>query len=548
MRPIHLVAPTLAFPLCLALTACGDDDAASSGSSDTEQATDGATTGTTGGTDSGTTGVPVEPYPARGLTVTRVELNQGVAIPIGLDGGEVGGEGRNAYVVPRRDSLFRIYVDVADDWVEREIEARLTLVQADGTEKVISELFTISEDTRDADITSGPYFGVEAEDMLPGVKYKVSLWETQWGYENEPAPEPAPILPVNGATAFVGVEDSYQNMRVVLVPVDYSYGGCDTVVDGEAIHGAFHSALLQQNPVENLELEVHAPYEVTYDMGSYNGLSTLVNEMSQLRAAEGATPEVYYYGIFDNCGKCIGAGGGVSGGCTVGLAANITGGQKSDAWARAAAGQLNNGADQTFVHEVGHTQGRRHIECPSAGTQAAGTDPSYPYENGSIHVWGFGIRDYSLRHPTANADYMSYCSKAWVSDWQWNATYKRIKALSEWEGEGGVAPEQGGPGLLIGAIEADGTEDWWTVPGALEADSERSAIEAVRFSVGGEEIVEAAQISVRPHGETVVVVAPLPAGIDLEAAELRFDDGDEVRAITLDPAKILHASDRLSAE
>ncbi|MEZ4381691.1 MAG: hypothetical protein R3A79_10095 [Nannocystaceae bacterium] len=543
MRPIRLVTTTLALPLCLAFAACAGDDV---GTADTEQATDGATgTGTDSGTSTGQ--VDVEPYPARGLTITRVELNQGVAIPIGLDGAEVGGAGRNAYVVPRRDTLIRVYVDVADDWVEREIEGRLTLVQTDGTEKVISELFMISEDTRDSGITTGPYFGVEAGDMLPGVKYKVSLWETQAGYETEPEPVPAPMLPVDGSTAFVGVEDSYQSMRVVLVPVDYSYGDCEAVVDGDEVQGPFHTALLQQNPVENLELEVHAPYKVTYDMTKYNGLNQLVNEMSQLRAAEGAAPEVYYYGIFDNCGRCIGSGD-INGGCTVGLAANITGDGKSDAWGRAAAGQLNGSADATFVHEIGHTQGRRHIECAGAGVQAAGTDNSYPYDGGSIHVWGFGIRDYGLRHPTANSDYMSYCSKSWCSDWQWNATYKRIKTLSSWETEGAAAPEGRGPGLLIGSVDPDGNEDWWTVPGALAGDAERSLDHAVRFAVDGEERVEAAQISLRPHGSTINVVVPLPEGIDLEAAQLRYDDGDEVRAIVLDPAKVLHRGDWLTAQ
>jgi hypothetical protein len=125
-------------------------------------------------------------------------------------------------------------------------------------------------------------------------------------------------------------------------------------------------------------LQVHAPFEVRYDLTEFNGLSTLVGEMSQLRAAEGADPNVYYYGLFDNCGECIGAGGGILSGCTVGLAFDITGSDMNDAFARAAAGQLNSSADDTFVHEIGHVQGRRHIECDGGRHAGGGHRPELP--------------------------------------------------------------------------------------------------------------------------------------------------------------------------
>ncbi|HFE47401.1 MAG TPA: hypothetical protein ENJ18_18250 [Nannocystis exedens] len=534
------------FILCLPVTlitfgACGDD-----GVGDSEVSTSSATTGSdSSSSGSSTTGVPFEPYAARGLTITRVEVNPGVAVPIGLDGGEVGGDGRNAFVIRDRDTLLRVYVDVADDWASREIEARLTLIQEDGTEEEFRDVFEITEDTREGKLASGPYFGIEAESMRPGVKYRVSLWETSWGYEELAEPDPAPMLPVDGSAAYVGVEDSYLNMRVVLVPVEYSNGSCSATVDAEAILPAFDDALYQQNPLSSLDIEVHAPYKVTYDMSSFSGLNQLVNEMSQLRAAEGAGPEVYYYGIFDNCGKCIG-GDGPGGGCTVGLAASITGGSESDAWARAAAGQLNGGAAATFVHEIGHTQGRRHIYCSGAGTQAAGVDPSYPYDGGKINIWGFGVRDFGLRHPTATADYMSYCTQTWCSDWQWNATYSRIKTLSSWEGEdAGAVAEQ--PGLLIGAIAPDGSEDWWTVPGSLAPDLDRSAQHRVRFSAAGEIVDAAAVVSVRPHYGTVNVVVPLPQDFDVEVGVIRYLHGDDERTVDLDSDKIFHRPDHLRA-
>ncbi len=122
---------------CVLLTvtfcACGDDGALAEAGD--ESSTGAASTGEP------TTGEPEpepEPFvaiPARGgIKIAKVEANPGVAVPIGKDGGEVGGPDRNAFIPRERDSLVRVYVDVPDDWVERELEARLVLT-VDGVER-----------------------------------------------------------------------------------------------------------------------------------------------------------------------------------------------------------------------------------------------------------------------------------------------------------------------------------------------------------------------------------------------------------------------------
>lgn len=532
--------------LCFSLSAACSDDVGGSGTSGLES-TETDATGTTEA-DTEPTGAPVTtkeqfiPIPARGgIKIVRVEANSGVAIPIGKDGAEVGGAERNAYLPPRRNTLIRAYVELPDDWVPRELEGRLHLTGG-GVDKVYTATLTVEADSRDAELGSTFAFGVEAEDMVPGLKYSITLWETAPGQEDTPEGTEPPQAPHAG-TAFVGVEDDYMNMRVVLVPVDYNYGGCQKTVDGAAWEAKFEQALLQQNALESLELEVHAPYKVDYDMTSFNGLSRLVSEMSQLRTAEQADPSVYYYGLFDSCGQCIGSGDGLQTGCTVGLAADITGSTKSDASRRAAAGQVIGRPEDTFVHEIGHTQGRRHIECPGGGAQ--GTDPTYPHPNGAIGVWGFGIRDIRLRHPTTHADYMSYCGSTWVSDWQWNATYARIRTLSQWDLEGEAAETEGG--LLIGAID-DGQQLWWTAPGSLADDAPRSATHAVDFEFADGIAPVAAQVSVRPHGTTLNVVAPLPPDFDqreLQRLTLRAPEG----LTQVSPAAVrwLHRPERFKA-
>jgi len=557
MRTSRSTLQVLSCSLLTALSVgCGDDKAGvdtSEGETETETGTTGdalTTTTPTTGEDS-STGEPFVPFPARGdVKIVRVEANPSVAIPIGLDGAAVGGPGRNAFIPKGRDMLVRAFVDVPDDWIERSLEARLVL-SGGGVDKVLTQTITISQDSYDNDLSTTFYWGVKAVDVVPNLKYQIELWEVAPGAEM--LPEPAdPAIAVLAGPAFVGVESSQAEMRVVLVPIDYKFGTCAAVVDGEAQRKAFEDALYQQNAVETIEFTVRAPYPVTYSMTAFSGLSKLVSEMSQLRTDDGADPNVYYYGLFDNCGGCIGSGGGQSG-CTVGLAADITGPDKTDARYRASVGQLNNGGVDTFVHEVGHTQGRRHIECSGAGVDAAGTDPSYPHADGRIGIWGFGIRDFKLRHPTAYSDYMSYCGSTWVSDWQWNATYSRIKTLTGWGKSDAGAPAGSdgalaGDGVLIGAVDPDGQQIWWTGPGDLSSGREPSATHRVIFEFADGEVETTTQVSVRAHYPTRNIVARLPPGFDArELLGVRWVDESGEHPVAPSTIRRLHGPNRLQA-
>lgn len=541
MRPHVAIAPFL----CLSVASACSDDLKASGTEGPDTGGESATPDTEppgDSSDDSTTGEPFVPFPARGgIAIDRVEANSGVAIAIGKDGGEVPGSERVGYLPARRNTMVRAYVKLPEDWTPRKIEGQLHLTGG-GVDKVFKQTLLVEADSRDSAIDSTFSFGVEAEYVQPGLKYSVTLWEAEPGQEDAPESDTPPQAPLTGS-AFVGIEDAYTNMRVVLVPVAYNFGECQATVDGAAVEGKFKQALYQQNALESLDFTVHEPFPVDWNMGEYQGLSRLVSEMSQLRTAEGADPSVYYYGLFDNCGECIGGGSGIMTGCTVGLAADITGDSKSDASRRAAAGQMIGRPEDTFVHEIGHTQGRRHIECP--GGNSAGNDNTYPHANGVIGVWGFGIQDARLRHPSTHADYMSYCGSTWVSDWQWNNTFVRIRTLSQWDLEGAPAPE--GDGLLIGAID-DGQEMWWTAPGSLAADAPRSATHTVDFEFADGVAPVAAQVSVRPHGTTLNVVAPLPADFDrrqLQGLKLRAPEGTSEVAPTA--VRWLHHPDRLKA-
>ncbi len=533
--------------LTMMLCACSDRDAGAEDGDENSTNPDGSTGEPTTAEPTTAEPEPFVAFPARGgIKISRVEANPGVAVPIGKAGAEVGGAERNAFIPRERDTLIRVFLDTPDDWVERELEARL-LLTVDGVDTTLTQKLLVSADSRDSGLDSGFYFGVPKELMLPGLRYQVTLWETDFGQEDLPEPAEPASLPFDG-TAFVGVESGQAEMRVVLVPVDYSFGTCKKLVNGEEHQEAFENGLFQQNAVKNVEFTIRAPYKVSFDMTNFNGLSKLVSEISQLRTADGADPNVYYYGLFDNCGTCIGDGG-IGGGCTVGLAADITGDGMSDGRFRAAVGQLNAGAAETFVHEIGHTQGRRHIECAGAGVQAQGTDPNYPYEGGRIGVWGFGVRDFELRHPTVNSDYMSYCGQTWVSDWQWNATYKRILILSGWGTASVAPPVKKDHGVMIGAIDPSGQQVWWTGPGSVSEGRSLSATHTVVFEFADGEVEAPAQVSVREHYPTRNIVAELPEGFEereLLGVRLRDEDGEH-ESVSGAAIRRLHVSDTLKA-
>ncbi|MGH1342855.1 MAG: M66 family metalloprotease [Nannocystales bacterium] len=546
----------LLFSSMFLAAACGDDGGAmeasgtggvtgASGNSDTESlmetesqsgsATDSATSGvdTSGGV------MPVD-EPARGISISRVEANSGVAIPIAIDGAWADGSQRNAQIPKNRNTAFRVYLDVDDDvWVQREIEARMTLFQADGTEKEYVERGLIAQDSSTSSFQSNIVIGVLAEDMVPNAQFNVELYEVGGGYEGLPEVSEAPkAMPEPN---YIGIESTYQNMRIMIVPIEYDFGGCQTQFDtSEEALAPYIDHMFQQNALENIDVEIHDLYRVDNLDLTGNGFFQLLNVMAQLRAAEAPDPNVYYYGLFDNCGECIGDGSG----CTLGVANGIPGNSMGEAGARVAIGSQYLGNDEigieTFVHEIGHNQGRRHIFC--SGANAAGTDPSYPYDDGKTSGWGFGVRDFQLRNGNTHFDYMSYCNPTWVSDWQWKETFARIQTLSSWEGAD-MQDAMEGRYVLMGSVNTEtGEASWWTDRGWVEPE-DAAPNYRIRYSFDDASTDETLLVDSDPwsEGPWITVRAPLPSdfaavtGIQLDTPTLTANaPRNEIQAFHLD--------------
>ena len=97
--------------------------------------------------------------------------------------------------------------------------------------------------------------------------------------------------------------------------------------------------------------------------------------------------------------------------------------------------------DTELAHEVGHNLDLLHAPCGGA----LGTEPDFPYPNGSIGVWGYDFRDGSVVSPERRRDIMGYCYElGWLSDYYYEKVI-RVRANKDetWtNGElSGVGPE-----------------------------------------------------------------------------------------------------------
>jgi hypothetical protein len=535
-RPQLWISAALALALA---PACGDD----TGSVTADNPTDGPGPATSepGGpgsegdesTDDPTTmpSPQFEPVPALGgLEIEWVEANQGIGVAIGRDGAGVGGSERTSYILQNRLTLIRAFWrKLPDDWVPREIEARLIISGYPEGERVLKDTKLVEGASFVGNLDKSFYWGLMPADVIPGLRYRIELWETKKGLARLDAlPDPGdnpPRLPYDG-NAPIGVETSYQKLKITIVPFHYNFGGCVTTPDtSEATMKKFADYMFMMNPIESLEITMREPIEWQGELTHFGQLNQF---MVGLRTDDGAPPEAYYFGLVDVCSGGLGGAGG--------QAIDIPSGAKpSDAWKRISSGlSLPNNPEfsaETFVHEVGHSQGRRHIKCNGE----AGTDGTYPHEGGDIGEWGFGVVNFKLYHPTVHKDYMTYCHPVWASTFGWNKVYPIIEELSKWEKAGPPAPVDGA--ILLGMVYPDGTESWITTPGEVDPDN-LSAVQSVEFYAGGEKIaVHAAEVRPQPDSDVVNIVVPLPDDFDqvTQIARLAGDQRTvtDVKAIRL---------------
>jgi hypothetical protein len=494
------------------------DPATGSGSAD-------STDPDSGDTD---TGEPLPPPPATGIQIADVTIDQGIRIPVARNGAYVDPSARNAAVLQSRVAVIRGFYGTDPGFATRSIYGLLWLDQPDGTSSRHEAFVVASEpacdgassfyECRYGDPDGALLWRVEGEEIRPGTQYRMELYEAAPGHEDDPS-DLSPIFPTDGSAMEIGVAESYMKMRVVVVPFYHDVGpACLPAPDLHAEHGTdvngnprtvadlFRERLYAYNPVDEVEIIVH-------DVVSFNGNATqgqgLLDELQELRFQEDAPPEYYYYGVIHPCqGAPEFSGIAQLGGPSPGQAAQRVG------WG---VYHSNPGTTaDTFVHEIGHEQGRFHVACNG---NEGGPDVSYPdHPEGDTESWGIDmmLSPITIKPPTTH-EYMSYCGTNWVSQWGWDLVTPWIEEMSSWELSG--RPGARRP-LLVGTVHPDGRSRFYVTQGWFDEALARPG-HAVRFFADGELLADQpAQWVQWERSDAVNVIVPLPAELaEIDALE-----------------------------
>ncbi len=412
-----------ALPLCLGLAfaaSCGDPGSGDATGSATSSTTgEGSTSTSAGSTGESTGGDPLAPLPARGIALTHVDANQGVAVPItDADGEWIAA--RTTSLIRHRPLMIRAFIDVVDDWQEREIEGRLHLRNAGGEESDLVTVQTVSADSSSMSAVNSFVWQLPAEAVEPGLEFQVALFEVDDAMGDTPDPDPAPVHPLGGPE-LVGVEDWPAELRLTLVPVHSTFDGCALTADlNDEVVEEIRASVYTINPVQNVPITVaDSPIEIAEALTSGKQVT---DALVDRRFADGAAPNEYYVGLYVGCGLTL------SGCMAGGIPSEPT---EESAYLRVIAQRYQpplTGASLATC--LGLAQGRRRVLCSG---DEQGVDPNYPYEGGVIGVWGWNIEKNLIQPPETRYDYLSSCSPRWVSDYTWRGIMPVVKELTSWD-------------------------------------------------------------------------------------------------------------------
>ncbi len=175
-------------------------------------------------------------------------------------------------------------------------------------------------------------------------------------------------------------------------------------------------------PLSGFEARTRDTYVTSLDLTTGAGQGGLINELQALRDSESGTG--YWYGAaFSKTGLVRGRA--------------IIGGNVS----------VGKPLVAELAHEVGHNLSLLH--APNGNAQ--GTDPSFPYSDGRIGVWGYDFREGVVVDP-AGPDLMGYSTgTSWLSDY----FYRRVLAYREnadADGDASIQPRRFEQLVLSGGV------------------------------------------------------------------------------------------------
>jgi hypothetical protein len=353
-----------------------------------------------------------------GLDLSRVSLNQAVDIPI-MNGFE-NPRGNEATILTGREALVRAFVEPQEAWKPRWVTAWLTLTSAEGTVSY-QDVKYIEGDSKTPNLETSLNFRVEGGDIDLDTTFDISLHEsTPWAWKTGTSEKSA--WSSENAGGFEIEEGG--TIKVVIIPIRYNADGSGRLpVLTDKQLDRYEELISAVYPLKKLKLKVDDPLDVSYPIDPFgSGWYELLAEIAWMRQLGAEDENTYYYGLFS---PDVSLDRYCSSGCILGLS-NV--GTTSDPWSRSSIGLGFKGENsaETKVQEIGHAHGREHSPCGLFGQPS---DPSYPYDEATLGVWGWDRRTDEMLKPSDHLDMMSYCYPLWVSDYTYAALTQRIRVL-----------------------------------------------------------------------------------------------------------------------
>ena len=284
-------------------------------------------------------------------------------------------------------ALLRVFVTAGGD-----VDATMPPVRAtfyrDGAEVHTAEMGgrarSIPWQVNEGDLSSSANALVPGSVVMPGLEMVVEIDPHQ---TLDAALGVGARLPPTGRTA-VNVR-SVPPFDLTLVPFLWTDQPDSTVLtrtEGLTSESDLFRLTRDILPVGDFSLTVHEPVWTSVDPTS-DADAVLGPETELIWAMEGASG--YYMAIFRSQG-----GSGLTGQAQV-------------------SGSVSRSIldANTIAHELGHNLSLDH--APGCG--AGDPDPEYPYEDGSIGVWGYDFLNETLVNP-GTSDIMTYCDLPWISE------------------------------------------------------------------------------------------------------------------------------------